>query len=128
MDTRYQTAARYAAALSAHCSNGAREALSAHTDLAVRAACVELVTEAAAIRDLLYETAQRATRLQIAIEAEGAKADRDGFINDVRDRVMEAIDEAVEEQGCDKLLDRDLPDLFRALDALSNTLLDRKGA
>jgi hypothetical protein len=128
MDDRYKSASRYTAALSAHCSNGAREALSAHTALAVRVASVELVTEAAAIRDLLYETAQRATRLQIAIEAEGKQRDREGFVNDVRDRVMAAIDEAVQEQGCGNLLDRDLPRLFTALDELSETLLDRQEA
>lgn len=128
MDTRYENAARYAAALSAHCSNGAREALSAHTVLAVRVASVELVTEAAVIRDLLCETAQRATRLQVAIEKEARERDREGFITDVRDRVMAAIDEAVQEQGCGNLLDRDLPRLFAALDELSEQLLDRKEA
>lgn len=126
MDDRFKTAARHAAALSAHCSNGAQDALSARSQLSLRGASAELITEAEAIRDLLFETARRSSHLQIAIERAGTAADREGFISDLRDRVCSAIDDAVEEQGCGKLLDRDLPDLFRTLDALSETLLDRR--
>jgi hypothetical protein len=49
-------------------------------------------------------------------------ADFRGFL---RDAVCTAIDQTVEEHGAGKLLDKDLPELFRCLDALAEKLFLR---
>lgn len=47
------------------------------------------------------------------------------FIGFLRNAVCEAIDQTVEQHGAGKLLDEDLPELFRAVDALAQKLFQR---
>jgi len=49
----------------------------------------------------------------------------EGFQGFLRDAVCEAIDKTVEDHGAGKLLDEDLPELFRAIDALAQKLFVR---
>jgi len=49
----------------------------------------------------------------------------DAFRGFLRNAVCTAIDETVEQHGTGKLLDEDLPSLFRAVDALAEKLFLR---
>ena len=69
---------------------------------------------------------ERIAKNRARTDGEQMHVDHYDFRQDFRDMVLSAMDEACERNGMPKVMDKDLPNLFRALDPLAERLWLRR--